>query len=190
MNIAGGAAKVDGHEPASSATDPLERSPYRHIPHPFRERCEAWLSSARNLVSGSDSFRYMSVENLMFAERQILELEKNLAREMGSAPVFNEPWLLMECSASSILWLFGLYEVTRGMKEAVHPRFQRWLSFIGNWKCCGCHWPSMRSSGNGAPLTIQHAYGVLRQAGSVGRSTILRPARTHSMIAPNLRTSS
>jgi hypothetical protein len=123
MTIRGGAAEVGGHDPASSASDPLDRSPYRHIPQPFRERCEAWLSSARNLVSGSDPFRYMSVENLMFAERPILEMEMKLAREKGSPPVLNEPWLLMECSASSILWLFGLYEVSRGMKEAIHPRF-------------------------------------------------------------------
>jgi hypothetical protein len=123
MNIPGGAAGADGHEPAISAADPLDRNPYRHIPQPFRERCEAWMSSARNLVTGSDPFRYMAVENLMFAERPILDMEKKLARQEGAAPATNEPWLLMECSACSILWLFGLYEVTRGLKAAVHPRF-------------------------------------------------------------------
>jgi hypothetical protein len=123
MSIPGGATEVDWGELAISTADPLDRNPYRHIPAPFRERCEAWISSARNLVSGSDPFRYMAVENLMFGERPILEMEKMLVRQEGAAPASNEPWLLMECSASSILWLFGLYEVTRGMKAAAHPRF-------------------------------------------------------------------
>jgi hypothetical protein len=125
MNMPGEDVHVESDQLARGATDPFDRNPYRHVPEMFCARSEAWLSSATNLVSATDPYRYMSIENLMFAERPILEMETRLARPAGKPAVSNEPWLIMECSASSIFWLFGLYEVTRGMKSAANPRFPR-----------------------------------------------------------------
>jgi hypothetical protein len=74
------------------------------------------MVSAKNLNNDTTPFIYIAVENLMFAERRILLMEKALES-------CNEPLLLKECAAHSILWLFGLYEVTRILKNADSPRF-------------------------------------------------------------------
>ncbi len=55
----------------------------------------------------------MAVENLMFAELPILDMEVKLAHEEGEDPLPDEPLFLMECSSLSLLWVCGLYEVTR-----------------------------------------------------------------------------
>ncbi|MFI5088618.1 MAG: hypothetical protein ACHP7P_00995 [Terriglobales bacterium] len=94
----------------------LDRNPYHHIPPDFQERSKSWIASAENLVSETAPFIYFSVENLMFAERLILQMEKTLERS-------NEPLLLKECAAHSILWLFGLYEVTRILRNRDSDRF-------------------------------------------------------------------
>jgi len=94
----------------------LDRNPYHHIPPDFQERSNSWIASAENLVSETAPFIYFWVENLMFAERRILQMERTLER-------CNEPLLLKECAAHSILWLFGLYEVTRILKNADQARF-------------------------------------------------------------------
>lgn len=61
-------------------------NPHRFIPPPeFRQRSEAWIASATDVVSASDQFLYMAVENLMFAERPILQMEALLAQEPGRA---------------------------------------------------------------------------------------------------------
>ena len=100
-------------------------NPHRFIPPPeFRQRSEAWIASATDVVSASDQFLYMAVENLMFAERPILQMEARLAQEPGRPRAHSEPLLLMECSSLSILWLFGLNEVTRGLKSANYPKWQ------------------------------------------------------------------
>ena len=90
-----------------------------------------WMTSAKNLVTDSAPFIYMSVENLMFAERPILQMEKTLARKNGNPPDPHEPFLLKQCAAQSILWLLGLYELTRILKEAKSPKFPALESLHG-----------------------------------------------------------
>jgi len=95
----------------------IDRNPYRHIPPATKQRTDAWTASARNLVSKSVPFLNLAVERLMFAERPILQMEARLAyRE--TAPVQNEPLLLMECSSLAMLWICGLNEVTRLMNPS------------------------------------------------------------------------
>src|SRR5256885_12854519 len=71
----------------------LDRNPHHHIPPDFQERSTMWMISARNLVTDNTPFIYMSVENLMFAERPILQMEKTLARKNGNPPDPHEPFL-------------------------------------------------------------------------------------------------
>jgi hypothetical protein len=100
-----------------------ERNPHNYIPPDFQERSNLWMVCAKSLVTDNASFIYLAVENLMFAERLILEMEKTLARQDTVSPVPHEPYLLKECAAHSLLWLFGLYEVTRGLRTANSPKF-------------------------------------------------------------------
>jgi hypothetical protein len=100
----------------------MDRDPYHHVPPDFQERSKSWRVSAENLIIESAPYIYMSVENLMFAERPILQMEKTLARHGGSSPDPREPWLLKECGAQSILWVCGLYEVTRTLKDVKFPK--------------------------------------------------------------------
>ncbi len=97
----------------------LDRNPHHHIPPDFQERSRLWMASATNLITENAPFIYTSVENLMFAERYILRMEKTLVRQ-SSDP---QPLLLKECAAHSILWLCGLYEVIRVLKQAKSPKF-------------------------------------------------------------------
>jgi hypothetical protein len=100
-----------------------DRDPHHHIPAEFQARSKLWMASARNLVSENAPFICVSVENLMFTERFILQMEKTLARQDGYSPDPHEPWLLKECAAHSVLWLCGLYEVTRILKNAKLPKY-------------------------------------------------------------------
>lgn len=58
----------------------------------------------------------------MFAERPLLEMETRLAQH-EIAMVRNEPLLLKECSSLAMLWICGLYEVTRLTKAARNPKW-------------------------------------------------------------------
>jgi hypothetical protein len=68
-----------------------DRNPYHFIPLKFRARSEAWLASARDMVSATDQFLYMAVEGLLFAERPILQMEAQLAQEQGRSRADDEP---------------------------------------------------------------------------------------------------
>jgi hypothetical protein len=96
----------------------VDRDPYRHVPFDFKERSKLWRLSAENLISESAPFIYISVENLTFAERSILQMERALAWQHEGCPDPHEPWLLKECAAQSILWVCGLFEVTRTLRAA------------------------------------------------------------------------
>jgi hypothetical protein len=94
----------------------LDRDPHHHIPPDFQERSKLWIASATNLITDDAPFIYIAVENLMFAERSLLQMEKALSRQNDKSPDPHEPFLRKECAAQSILWVFGLYEVTRVLK--------------------------------------------------------------------------
>ncbi len=84
-----------------------DRNPYHFIPRESHRRVESWLASAHDMVSTDDPYLYMAVENLMFAERPLVQMEARLAKQEDRPPAENEPLLLMECSSLSILWVFG-----------------------------------------------------------------------------------
>jgi len=90
-----------------------DRNPHHYIPSRHKKRAELWLKAAEGLVPHDVPFIYMAIENLMFAELPILDLEAKLAHNKGQESQPEEPLLLMECSSLSLLWVCGLYEVTR-----------------------------------------------------------------------------
>src|SRR5260370_3393216 len=98
------------------------RNPHHDIPPDFQERSKLWMASAENLITEAAPFLYMAVENLMFAERFILQMDKPLMRQDENSPG-PKPLLLKECAAHSILWLFCLYEVTRTLRASHSPKF-------------------------------------------------------------------
>jgi hypothetical protein len=102
-----------------------DRNPYSQIPADFLERSRRWTACAESLASAETPFAFMAVENLMFAERHILEMERVLARRADESPNPAEPLVLKECSAHSILWLFGLYELTRDLRQAGSAKFPK-----------------------------------------------------------------
>jgi hypothetical protein len=64
------------------------------------------------------------LNTLGYAERMLLEMEARLAATAGISALKKErDRVLMECSAHSVLWVFGLYEVLRTVKEAGAPQF-------------------------------------------------------------------
>jgi hypothetical protein len=80
-----------------------------HVPSDYAVRKELWARSGLWLSSKEGPSVTLSVENLSYAERLLLEWEKR------SAAIANDPAyrtererLLMECAAHSILWIFGL----------------------------------------------------------------------------------
>lgn len=100
-----------------------DRNPHHYIPLADRQRTDAWRVSATNLVFDRVPFLSMAVERLMFAERPLLEMEARLVQH-EIAMVQNEPLLLMECSSLAMLWICGLYEVTRLTKAARNPKWE------------------------------------------------------------------
>jgi len=106
----------------------VDRNPYHYIPPEFRPRAEAWIAASHNLMSASDSLISLAIENLMFAERPILQMEQELAQGARGEPHDREPLLLTECSTLSILWVFGLYEITRILS---HRKHSLWSGLAG-----------------------------------------------------------
>jgi hypothetical protein len=90
-----------------------DRNPLHYIPSEYEQRAKRWLDAAANLVSHNLPFISISIENLMYAEIPILDLEDKLTRRHNAVPHPSEPLLLIECSSLSLLWICGLYEVTR-----------------------------------------------------------------------------
>jgi hypothetical protein len=73
----------------------------------------------------------LGVESLGYAERQLLEWEKRIAAianvrasrraELESLELES---LIMQCAAHSILWVFGLYEIVRVVKDTNPSKFE------------------------------------------------------------------
>jgi hypothetical protein len=101
----------------------FDKNPHNHVPLDFRQRSSLWMVSAGKLVTDEAPYLYLAIENLMFAEYSVLQMEKTLARQAENSSDFHDAFLLKECTAHSILWLLGLYEITRVLKHA------KWLRF-------------------------------------------------------------
>jgi hypothetical protein len=66
----------------------------------------------------------ISVQTLGYAERLLLDMEANLAVLARDTKAKKERDLLLsECSAHSVLWVFGLYEILRTVRESGAPQF-------------------------------------------------------------------
>jgi hypothetical protein len=95
------------------------------IPSAYRKRKRLWINSSVWLNAAECPYASLSVQTLGYAERMLLEMEARLAAMAGSPARKKKERdrILMECSAHSALWIFGLYEVLRTVKEAEAPQF-------------------------------------------------------------------
>jgi hypothetical protein len=92
------------------------------IPIDYRKRKRLWINASLWLASNERPTIASSIWNLGYAERILLELEAEIANLASDHSMKRRrDWRLAECSAHSELWILGLYEVLRTLKET-------WLS--------------------------------------------------------------
>jgi hypothetical protein len=107
-------------------TEP-ERSPAslgRAVPPEFSRRKRLWIYSSLWLTHVDCPYASLSVQTLGYAERLLLDMEANLAALACDVERKKEcDLLLSECSAHSVLWVFGLYEILRTVRESGAPQF-------------------------------------------------------------------
>jgi hypothetical protein len=89
------------------------------VPSGYAQRKKLWVNSSLWLLINERPYVPLAVQGLGYAERMLLDMEQKLAEMTAS----NEPRnvrdrLLSECSSHSVLWVFGLYEVVRVIREA------------------------------------------------------------------------
>jgi hypothetical protein len=112
---------------------PLTAEPRRLscVPSDYASRRELWIRSGLWLSFNEGPFMTLGVKSLGYAERQLLEWEKRIAAvandrasaELNRASAELES-LIMQCAAHSILWVFGLYEIVRVVKDTNPSRFE------------------------------------------------------------------
>jgi hypothetical protein len=96
----------------------------RAIPPEFSRRKRLWIYSSLWLTHVDCPYASLSVQTLGYAERLLLEMEAKLAalaHDVGGKK--ERDLLLAECSAHSVLWVFGLYEILRTVRESGAPQF-------------------------------------------------------------------
>ena len=94
------------------------------IPIDYRMRKRLWINASLWLASNERPTIASSIQNLGYAERVPLELEEEIVNLSYDPSVKRRrDWRLMECSAHSELWILGLYEVLRTIKQTGTPRF-------------------------------------------------------------------
>ena len=115
------------------ATMPLTAEPRRLscVPGDYAGRRELWIRSGLWLSFSEGPFVTLGVKNLGYAERQLLEWEKRIvaianvrASRRAELESLELESLTMECAAHSILWVFGLYEIVRVVKDTNRSRFE------------------------------------------------------------------
>lgn len=98
------------------------------IPADFDQRRRLWIYASLWLNSTECPYASLSVQTLGYAERLILNMERRLAALVKDhAGKKARDWLLSECSAHSVLWVFGLYEILRTVRASRAPEFSRLL---------------------------------------------------------------
>lgn len=87
-------------------------------------RAQLWVDCGQRWFDNADPFILLNMQMLGHAEPPLLALEAELARQAHD-PDFDieRGMLLMQCSALSIYWIFGLYEVLRTLKDVAPARF-------------------------------------------------------------------
>jgi hypothetical protein len=94
------------------------------VPSEFRKRKRLWIYSGLWLNHIDCPYACLSVQTLGYAERLLPDMEARLAVLAKDAHAKKERDLLLsECSAHSVLWVFGLYEVLRTIRESGAPQF-------------------------------------------------------------------
>jgi hypothetical protein len=94
------------------------------IPIDYRKRKRLWINASLWLASNERPTIASSIWNLGYAERILLELEAEIANLASDHSMKRRrDWQLMECSAHSELWILGLYEFLRTLKQTGTPRF-------------------------------------------------------------------
>ncbi len=104
--------------------EPSHATVSRAIPPAFSQRKRLWVYSSLWLTYVDCPYASLSVQTLGYAERLLLDMEAKLAalaRDMERKK--ERDLLLSECSAHSILWVFGLYEILRTLRESRAPQF-------------------------------------------------------------------
>ena len=95
------------------------------VPSDYASRKELWVRSGLWLSFREGPFVTLGVQGLGYAERQLLEWEERIAAIAKDRPYPAElESLIMECAAHSILWVFGLYEIVRVVKDTNPSRFE------------------------------------------------------------------
>ena len=89
---------------------------------PDEERSALWTACAERWTDNAHPLVHLSLEMLGHAERPILRLEAALQASLGGSKPERDR-LLLECSALSIYWLFGLYEALRTLRQRSPTRF-------------------------------------------------------------------
>lgn len=98
--------------------------PATAIPADYRKRKRLWINASLRLASNERATVASSIQNLGYAERILLELEAEIANlSFDYSMKKRRDWRLMECSAHSELWILGLNEVLRTIKQTGTPRF-------------------------------------------------------------------
>jgi hypothetical protein len=92
------------------------------VPTDYGSRKELWIRSSLWLTSNEGPLLALSVQDLGYCERVLLEMEGKLAASADMRLGEREN-LIMECSAHSKLWIFGLYEIVRAFKGTKTPKF-------------------------------------------------------------------
>jgi hypothetical protein len=96
----------------------------RAVPTEFSRRKRFWIYSSLWLTHVDCPYASLSVQTLGYAERLLLEMESKLAALARDVAQKKERDLLLsECSAHSVLWVFGLYEILRTVRESGAPQF-------------------------------------------------------------------
>jgi hypothetical protein len=105
----------------------VERTPApRPMPADFNGRKRLWIYSSLWLNPDMCPYASLSLQTLGYAERLLLDMEMELVRLANDHSLKKERDLLLsECSAHSVLWIFGLYEVLRTVREARAPQFSQ-----------------------------------------------------------------
>jgi hypothetical protein len=103
-------------------TDSCGRLP--HVPSDYASRKELWIRSGLWLSCNEGPSVTLSVGDLNYAERLLLDLEKRIAVIADDRARRTElESLTMECAAHSTLWVFGLYEIVRVVKDTNPAKF-------------------------------------------------------------------
>jgi hypothetical protein len=107
-----------------SESEPLlDAISHSSVPIEYQKRKRLWINSSLWLGVNELFYAALSIQNLGYAERALLEMEARLRTPAHDhAPRKERDFMRMECSAHSSLWVFGLYEVLRVIKQSGTPK--------------------------------------------------------------------